>query len=138
MLQALAANLAAHGPAASAHQPDINATQQLRGPGSRMQDAACGTEAAACRDAAAGEAGNEAASQTRPAASRGATAMQPAASSGHMSVGGSCSSSGPGDALAAASQRASKWKARCKELRRALAASREAAALCPSLQVVTR
>lgn len=133
MLQALAASLAAHGPVASAHQPAINATHQLRGVGSRMQDAACGTETTACQDAASGAAGNEAASQTRTAASGRATAMQPVASPGHACGGGSCL--GPDDTLAAAVQRASKWKARCKELRRALAASREAAALCSSLQV---
>ena len=135
LLQGLAASLAAHQPAASADPPDTNSGQQLRDAGRRMQDAACGTETIACRGSAAGEAGSGAASRTGPAASRGTTAMQPAVSvsSGRANGGGSCFR--PDDMLAAAVQRASKWKARCKELRRALAASREAAALCSSLQV---
>lgn len=135
MLQALAASLAATSrePAAPASASHAMTSQALQVATSKMQDAACGTDATACRDTAAGEASNEAASQTRPAASGGTAATQPTGSSGHACGGGSCS--GPDDMLAAAVQRGAKWKARCKELRRALAASREAAALCSSLQV---
>lgn len=132
-LQVLAAILAV-APAAPAPAPLAEACQTdggHQGAGSRMQDAACGPNRGAVRDSASGEAGNDTASQTEAALRKSGTAAQPAAAA--AVVGGFGQQQAP-DAAEAATRRADKWKARCSELRRALAASREAAALCSSLK----
>lgn len=123
-LQALTANLA----------PARRKSAAAQRAGGNTQDAACGTTPTPCHDAATGDAGNEAASQTKGTAGRGPTATQPATSP--RSAGNVLSQSESADGADATTRRAAKWKARCHELRRALAASREAAVLCASLKVI--
>lgn len=130
-LQVLTASLASVAGDASANATAIaTATAQL-------QDAACGTRGGTCRDSASAIDGNEAGCQTDAALHNTSAAVsQPGAAAACIGQNAQpLQQPQASNAVEAATGRAEKWKARCSELRRALAASREAAALCSSLKV---